>query len=288
MEVWRNLAVDKTELFPIGDVSKMFHISVSSLRHYEKIGLLIPAYVSADSGYRYYGLEQFEVLNTIRYLRALDMPLQEIGDFLQNREVDRMEEKLRRQKKLVRQKQRELRRIEKKIDHRLSRLLDAQTAPLHTVSLLHVPACRIAWVENPLKIQQFFDMEAPIRKLDAWKQEAVIFLGKVGVGISREHLLSGETDRYDGIFLLLDQEDRYAGATVALPETDCVRLRFSGSHPEAQVQYQKLLGYISEHGLKITGFSREITLIDYGITNDRKKFVTEISIPVERSSASTG
>ena len=30
------------KLFPIGEVSKLFHISVSSLRHYENIGLLKP------------------------------------------------------------------------------------------------------------------------------------------------------------------------------------------------------------------------------------------------------
>ena len=66
--------MDRKNLFPIGEVSKLFHISVSSLRHYEHIGLLIPEYISSDSGYRYYGTEQFEVLNTIRYLRALDMP----------------------------------------------------------------------------------------------------------------------------------------------------------------------------------------------------------------------
>lgn len=32
--------------------------------------------------------------------------------------------------------------------------------------------------------------------------------------------------------------------------------------------------------MKPSGFSREITMIDYGITSDREKFVTEISIPV--------
>ena len=80
--------MDRKKLFPIGEVSKLFHISVSSLRRYETIGLLTPAYISPDSGYRYYGPEQFEVLNTIRYLRALDMPLPEIADFLQNRDID--------------------------------------------------------------------------------------------------------------------------------------------------------------------------------------------------------
>ena len=55
--------MDRKNLFPIGEVSKLFHISVSSLRHYEHIGLLTPEYISSDSGYRYYGTEQFEVLN---------------------------------------------------------------------------------------------------------------------------------------------------------------------------------------------------------------------------------
>lgn len=33
--------------------------------------------------------------------------------------------------------------------------------------------------------------------------------------------------------------------------------------------------------MQIVGFSREVTLIDYGITNDTEKFVTEIRIPVK-------
>ena len=93
--------MDKTKLFPIGEVSKLFHISVSSLRHYENIGLLTPEYVSPDSGYRYYSAGQFEVLNTIRYLRALDLPLSEIEDFLKNRDIGIIEKKLRQQKQTV-------------------------------------------------------------------------------------------------------------------------------------------------------------------------------------------
>ena len=100
--------MDRKNLFPIGKVSKLFHISISSLRHYENIGLLTPEYVSPDSGYRYYGTEQFEVLNTIRYLRALDMPLSEIEDFLKSRDIDRIEEKLRQQKQAVLKKQQAL------------------------------------------------------------------------------------------------------------------------------------------------------------------------------------
>ena len=274
--------MDRKNLFSIGEVSKLFHVSVSSLRHYESIGLLAPEYISPDSGYRYYSTEQFEVLNTIRYLRVLDMPLAEIEDFLKNRDIDRIEEKLLQQKQAVRKKQQELQRIEQKINHRLNWLLDAQNTPLNTVSLIELPSCRVVWVDDPLKVDGFFDMEAPIRKLDQSDAEAVVFLGKVGLGISAEHLQKSKVNRYDSIFLILDQEDIYRGKTITLPEMLCVRLRFRGSHTDAPAYYKKLLDYIDKEKMQIAGFSREVTLIDYGITNDREKFVTEICIPIRR------
>ena len=159
--------------------------------------------------------------------------------------------------------------------------MDAKGTSLDVVSLITLPTCRIVWVDDPLKIDGSADMEAPIRKLDQSGAEAVVFLGKVGLGISAEHLQKAEINRYDGIFLILDQEDIYTGETLELPETLCVRLRFRGSHAEAPAQYQKMLDYIDKHKMQIGGFSREVTLIDYGITNDTEKFVTEICIPVK-------
>lgn len=80
--------------------------------------------------------------------------------------------------------------------------------------------------------------------------------------------------------MILDDEDNFNGKTEAVSETVCVTVRFHGSHTESPKYYEKLLSHIAEHKLEITGFSREITMIDYGITDDTDKFVTEISIPV--------
>ena len=46
---------------------------------------------------------------------------------------------------------------------------------------------------------------------------------------------------------------------------------------------RRLMDYIRANGLQPDGFSREITLIDYGLTNDTEKFVTEITIPVREA-----
>jgi len=142
------------------------------------------------------------------------------------------------------------------------------------------PAMRIVWMDTALKISSSLDMEMPIRELEQSQAETVLFLGKVGVGISAENLEAGSFEQYDGVFLILDDEDRFDGKTVLLPETQCVSVRFRGSHTEAAEQYRRLMEHIRAHGMKPSGFSREITMIDYGITSDREKFVTEISIPV--------
>lgn len=275
--------MDKQKLFTIGEVAKLFHLSVSSLRHYEQEGLLKPEYIDPDSGYRYYGTRQFEVLNSIRYLRVLDLPLSEISDFLSNREIERMEEKLQRQRQEVIEKQKELKRIERKINNRLQMLADARHSVFDEVYLNRKKACRMVWMRDSLKIRGFLDMEEPIRKLEASQAEAVVFLGKVGVGISEENLRSRRFDSYDGIFLILDEEDHFEGNVIKVPETLCVSLRFCGSHTEAEKQYEHLLDYIEQHKMEVGGFSREVTMIDYGLTNDPGKFVTEISIPVRKA-----
>ena len=272
--------MEKKDLFQIGEVAKLFHLSVSSLRHYEEKGILIPEVIDPDSGYRYYSTRQFEVLNTIRYLRALDLPLNQIADFVMDRDLDQIEEKLRRQKETVMERERELARIERKIDNRLRQIEDARHSALEEIREVTMPACRLVRVEGTLIINGAEDMEPPIRKLEQSQQEALIFLGKVGLGISAEHLEAGEFTKYDSIFLMLDAEDQYEGKVAELPEMRCVSIRFCGSHTEAPSRYERLLAYMKERGYEIGGFSREITMIDYGLTKDAKEFVTEVSIPI--------
>ena len=272
--------MNKSELFQIGDIAKLFHLSVSSLRHYEAIGLLKPERIDPATGYRYYSVRQFNALNVIRYLRVLDMPLDEIAAFLQNRDVAKAEAMLMKQKEAVAQKLEELRRIERKIDNRMRQLHDARNAEFDVVRIQDFPPCRIAREHNSLSIQNFLDMESPVLRLEKAQREPVIFLGKVGLGISAEHLESGEVERYDSVFLILDEEDRYAGETEEIPAERCAVIRFRGYHNESARHCRRLLEYIRKHKLQIAGFSKEITYIDYGITDDPGQFATELRIPV--------
>ena len=272
--------MENKKLFQIGDVAKMFHISVGSLRHYEQAGLLKPEYTDPETGYRYYSVRQFEVLNTIRYLRVLDMPLGQIGEFLGNRDIDVIEDKLLNQKKLIKKKRRELETIERKIDHRLQHLRDARTSELNVIHLKKFPPYRTVWMKDSLRLKSYLDLEYAIRRLEENQRESLVFLGKVGVGISKDNLLAGKFGEYDQVFLLLDDEDSYEGKVEQHQEELYVSIYFCGSHGEAEIYYHKLMKYIDEHKMQVAGSSKEITMIDNGITDDPDKFVTEIRIPV--------
>ena len=272
--------MEKSGLFQIGDIAKLFHLSVGTLCHYEKQGLLQPEYIDLETGYCYYSTRQFESLNTIRYLRVLDTPLDRISDFLKNRDINHIQELLRQQKETVVQKRKELENIERKIDNRLRQIEDAVSSELDVIRFVTYPERRITWIRNPLSIGSYLDLEVPIRQLEGKQKDALVFLGKIGVGISQENLIAQTYQKYDLVFMLLDPEDEFEGDVEKLPAETCVTLRFCGSHSDAPGQYQKLATFINDHSLQIAGFSKEITMIDYGITNDTDKFVTEIQIPI--------
>lgn len=272
--------MDDKVLFRIGEVSKLFHVSISILRHYDKIGLLKPEYTDPDTGYRYYSTRQFECLNTIRYLRALDMPLEKISGFLQNRNIDSIRGLLLEQQEEVNRRQQELALIEKKIEKRLLQLEDALSSRLDVIVPVCNPARRITAIRKELSPSNYLDLEYSIRELEQFEENSVTFLGKVGVGISVENLVNHRYRPYDFVFIFLDEEDHFKGNTICLPEETYLSVRFQGGHERAPEYYEKLMTFIENNNYSISGFAKEITMIDYGLTDDVTKFVTEIQIPI--------
>jgi len=77
-----------TVLVPIGDFSRMTHLSVKALRFYHDQGLLEPARIDPSSGYRFYHSGQVPVAQVIRRFRDLDMPLDQVKAVLQAPDVE--------------------------------------------------------------------------------------------------------------------------------------------------------------------------------------------------------
>ncbi|MDR9855571.1 diguanylate cyclase [Paenibacillus sp. VCA1] len=66
----------------IGEFAELNHVTTKMLRHYDEIGLLKPAAIDSETGYRSYTSEQSHLLNWIMILKNLEFSLREIKELL--------------------------------------------------------------------------------------------------------------------------------------------------------------------------------------------------------------
>jgi len=86
-------------LVPIGRFSRLCRLTIPALRHYDELGLLRPAAIDPDTGYRYYSLAQADEAERIRVLRSMEMPLEEIRALLAERDPAAVQARLDRHRR---------------------------------------------------------------------------------------------------------------------------------------------------------------------------------------------
>ncbi len=265
--------------FTIGQLSKLFNIKIPTLRYYDEVGILKPEKVNHRTNYRYYSTQQFERLNVISYLRALDMPIEMIKDFFEARDIVKLEEMLKEQKIQIQNQIKTLEKIDHRIDARISQVEDATNSGLDKIEIVNLPEVAVIYLDENYRLND--DIELPITALrKEFGMEKNIFLGKIALMLSQDKLISGIFDNYDGLLLIMEPGDDGV-ASNKLKSGRYIRLRFHGTHNVAIDQYQKLLSYCQKHNFEINGPAIETALIDYGITDDLSKYVTEIRIPIK-------
>lgn len=75
-------------LYTVKEMTQLANVTIKTLHHYHKIGLLLPCKVS-DASYRLYGMKELERLQEILFYRELDLPLKKIKQILDD-EPDRL------------------------------------------------------------------------------------------------------------------------------------------------------------------------------------------------------
>jgi DNA-binding transcriptional MerR regulator len=77
-------------MFSIGEFARLGGVSIRTLRHYDEIGLLRPASVDPDTGYRDYSAAQLGQINRIVALKELGFPLTQVRRLLAGVTLDEL------------------------------------------------------------------------------------------------------------------------------------------------------------------------------------------------------
>ena len=94
-------------MLQIGEFSRICQVSVKTLHHYDKIGLLVPAEVDQVTGYRYYQAELIDTMNYIQRLKRYGFTLEEIQQIITLSDEKEISRLLRQQRDKLKREQQE-------------------------------------------------------------------------------------------------------------------------------------------------------------------------------------
>ena len=77
-----------SQYMSIGKVSKLKNVSIKSLRYYDQIGILKPAFVNTETNYRYYTKDQLYLLDAITVCIKLGIPLKDLNNYVENGSIN--------------------------------------------------------------------------------------------------------------------------------------------------------------------------------------------------------
>jgi DNA-binding transcriptional MerR regulator len=265
-------------MLPIGRFSRLCRISIKSLRHYDELGLLKPAEVDEASGYRYYDLAQAERAERIRLFRTLDMPLDEIREFLDEKDGAAARQKI----------EHHLRRVEADLSNQrevlasLKQLLWGRAGEPPSVGLRPVDSCPIAGISARVPF--------PDRGRAVSRALLAIYgaLGEAGIPPNGPPTAIFDEAGDDEDELPIEVAVPIAAA-VALGPTVHTRVLVGGlaasiihqgGYAGLSQAHRSLVAWMIDHGHDIGGPLREIYLVGPGATTNPGEYRTELLLPI--------
>jgi DNA-binding transcriptional MerR regulator/effector-binding domain-containing protein len=269
----------ETDMFTIGEFSKLSGLTVKTLRFYHEEGLLVPAFVDPDTGYRYYHERQIETARGIAYLRNLEFSIGDIKQLLSREDEAGLLDVLERQRSQIKEQIKRLQRTVRSLDQFITeeRQGQAMAETLDDVQEKNVETVLVAGI-----------------RMKGRYSECGQGFARLGRGFGR--LICGKPLllHYDAEYreddadfeacLPIRQPKLVEGASVReLPGARCVALVHKGPYEQMGRSYAKVLKWIKDRNYNVVLPTREVYLKGPGMIfkGNPKNYVTEIQIPVE-------
>jgi len=265
-------------MLKIGHFAKLGQVSVKTLRWYDELGLLKPARIDDESGYRYYGIEQLPRLNRILALKGLGLSLEQIAVLLEH---DLPAEQLRgmlrlKQAELQQQIAEERARL-RQVEARLREIEDEAVARPHDIVVKRI---------EPLLVASIRASVATYPEVGALTAEIYAYLASIGQdgvdgAVWHDALPAGHDLDVEGVVFLERPVPPTARIKVyQLPGVEhAAAVVHHGSYLGLHRAYIALSRWIEANGYQLCGPPRDIYHRG-GEAQDDDSYITEVQMPI--------
>lgn len=262
-------------LMKIGEMAQFNRVSISTLRLYDKVGILKPCYTAPETNYRYYSIHQKARLDMIQYMKELGMSLGEIREILEKGDIQLIESTLISKKHQVKeeiaQRQFRLGAIARAIES-VERFRKAPDCGMITVE--YIPHRKIYVMHTEINFYEY-DISVYEEILEDLKENIIsqglpqVYYCNAGTILPLQNFLERCLVSHE-IFLFVDD---------AFPEHESVRRVDSGMYAciyldsfEEEPEYAgRLLDYCQEHQYKICGDYLCEVLTEFNVFDSEKR-----------------
>jgi len=274
------------DLIPIGKMASANRVTIATLRLYDQMGLLKPAYIDPDSGYRYYNIKQTSRLDFIRYMRELDLSLADIQSILEKEDITLIEEKLIEKNNQIHQQLRELKAMREAVDRTIQSIERYRKSPASgTISLefidqryiLYTP-CKVNFYETGIEAY-----EKTIQELRAGLMEKglpQLLSYSLGTSILKKDFEEGRFIA-DKVFIFGDRNLENYGENIRLLDSGMYACIYLDNFNDEISCALRLKDYCREHGYALDGdyICEELTEFNVFDMKQRSMYL-RLQIPV--------
>jgi DNA-binding transcriptional MerR regulator len=288
-------------MFSIGEFARLGSVSVRTLRHYEEIGLLHPARVDPETGYRCYSPAQLGQLNRIIALKELGLSLAQARLLLAGITLQELHGMLLLRRAQLEQELEAHKNQLLEVEARLSYIAREGTTPADDVTVKKIPAMGVVAIAAPAPAYGAENIVPVVnRSRQQFDQLAITELIKVAgpFMIFYEDDGGGDVDDGGG-----DVDDRGGDITVylalpvteppaelpppaqylVLPEVEAVATVRSGRAASIfPAVYHDLVQWARAHGFRPSGPDREIWVNEVDDLAEIDQQVFEVQLPFTR------
>jgi DNA-binding transcriptional MerR regulator/effector-binding domain-containing protein len=261
----------------IGDFSRATHLSVKTLRHYHRVGLLTPADVDTETGYRRYTTDQIPTAQVIRRFRDLDMPLDQIQAVLEAPDLPTRNEFISAYLASLEQ---DLARTQSAVAS-LRNLL-AHPSAVGPVSHHRVGATTAAAVTAVIAMSDLLPWYlGALGELHATLEARGMRASGPAGGTYAGELFTDERGQAT-VFIPTATEIQRLGRVepVVVPDAELAVIVHPGSLADVDRAYGALAAYVASHALGVDGPIREYYLVGRQDTADENAWRTEVCWPI--------
>lgn len=264
--------------YKINEISNLYNIGKDSLRYYEEIGMLKPE--RDTNGYRLYSIQDIWKLNIIKDLRNLNMPMEVIKDYLENKTVENTLDILNEEIVIINKKMEQLKVQKNTILSRMKSLKeDAAANNIEIIAEVEIEERKVIMLNDTFSRDEEADFL--IKKLHKKHEDKLYLLGNnyVGVTMSLSKINQKVYNEYTSVFFILDSDDKSFDKVI--PKGKYLTLSYRGTYEKTNKFIPLMMDYAKVNNYKVLSDPIELYKIDVHETSNTAEYLTELQMLVE-------